>query len=235
MPVPDAPTWCSSHFVETCPVSALVVAEAVPELVVDEHLAFCELASSLTDEDWAAPSMCQGWTARDVVIHVADHIHRTGLEAVSALARSGFSPTKSTQQVVDRHRQLPVGQLLEWLSFPVRAPSAVQLSEIVIHHQDIRRSLYRERQMPTSVAIACLEFGLSRKGNAAVAGARTRASGLRLVATDTDWTHGTGAEVSGPVEALLMALNGRGAATTELSGEGVATIRDRSNPTSHSR
>ena len=39
--------------------------------------------------------------------------------------------------------------------------------------------------------------------------ARTRLRGLRLVATDTDWSAGDGAIVEGPVEALLLLLTGR--------------------------
>ena len=58
-------------------------------------------------------------------------------------------------------------------------------------------------------------------------GAKQRVAGLRLVATDVDWSHGSGPEVSGPGEALLLAASGRPAGLPELDGEGVAVLRER--------
>ena len=48
-----------------------------------------------------------------------------------------------------------------------------------------------------------------------------------LVATDVDWSHGSGPEVSGPGEALLLAASARPAGLPELDGEGVAALRER--------
>jgi hypothetical protein len=53
------------------------------------------------------------------------------------------------------------------------------------------------------------------------------AKGLRLVATDVDWTAGDGPEVTGPGEAILMAAAGRTDALDDLSGDGLATLRNR--------
>ena len=57
--------------------------------------------------------------------------------------------------------------------------------------------------------------------------AKKNANGLKLVATDMDWTPGEGPEVSGPGEALLMAIVGRPQALDELDGHGLATLRRR--------
>lgn len=51
--------------------------------------------------------------------------------------------------------------------------------------------------------------------------------GIRLVATDLDWTSGSGPRVAGPGEAILMATAGRHEALADLSGEGLATLRGR--------
>jgi len=53
------------------------------------------------------------------------------------------------------------------------------------------------------------------------------ARGLRLVATDVDWSTGHGPVVTGPGEALLMALAGRSDALGELDGPGALTLADR--------
>jgi hypothetical protein len=49
-----------------------------------------------------------------------------------------------------------------------------------------------------------------------------------LPATDADWDHGTGPEVTGPILSLVLAMTARGAATLpDLTGNGVATLAGR--------
>jgi hypothetical protein len=60
-----------------------------------------------------------------------------------------------------------------------------------------------------------------------VVGAKARITGLRLIATDTDWSRGAGPVVSGPTIDLLMAMTGRGQALVDLAGEGVDLLRAR--------
>ena len=58
--------------------------------------------------------------------------------------------------------------------------------------------------------------------------AKRRLRGLRLVATDTTWSAGEGAEVRGPVQALLLLLTGRiEAALPHLDGPGAKQLADR--------
>ena len=55
-------------------------------------------------------------------------------------------------------------------------------------------------------------------------GAKKRIAGLKLTATDMDWSHGNGPEVTGPAEALVMMMAGRLVALDDLSGEGKTTL-----------
>jgi uncharacterized protein (TIGR03083 family) len=98
--------------------------------------------------------------------------------------------------------------------------SAIALTDGVIHHQDIRRALGHPRTVPEERLVAALRFAPRARALPAPANAR----GLRLVATDVDWTHGSGPEVTGPGEALLVALAGRPQALADLTGPGVATL-----------
>ncbi|WP_247596030.1 MULTISPECIES: hypothetical protein [unclassified Rhodococcus (in: high G+C Gram-positive bacteria)] len=50
---------------------------------------------------------------------------------------------------------------------------------------------------------------------------------LRLVATDVDWSHGAGSEVTGPAEALLMVLVGREPGLVDLAGPGLPILTKR--------
>jgi hypothetical protein len=55
--------------------------------------------------------------------------------------------------------------------------------------------------------------------------ARRRLRGLQLTATDLDWTAGTGAQVTGPIGAILLLLTGRTTtAAPDLAGPGVAQL-----------
>ena len=56
---------------------------------------------------------------------------------------------------------------------------------------------------------------------------RRRSKGLRLVAPDIGWWAGTGPEVRGPGEAILMALNGRADALQDLTGDGTSVLTER--------
>jgi hypothetical protein len=58
-------------------------------------------------------------------------------------------------------------------------------------------------------------------------GSRKRIDGLRLVATDTTWSHGAGPDVRGPILSLVQAMTGRPSALTDLSGDGMEQLRSR--------
>jgi hypothetical protein len=56
---------------------------------------------------------------------------------------------------------------------------------------------------------------------------RGRLTGLRLRATDQDWSAGDGPEVAGPSEAIALAATGRAVALDDLAGEGLPILRAR--------
>jgi hypothetical protein len=58
-------------------------------------------------------------------------------------------------------------------------------------------------------------------------GTKRRIEGLRLHASDLDWTHGTGPEISGAGVSLLLAMTGRMPGLEDLSGDGLHTLRGR--------
>ena len=58
-------------------------------------------------------------------------------------------------------------------------------------------------------------------------GAKKRIAGLRLEASDADWSTGDGPVVRGPALSLLLAMTGRRVALDDLSGDGLAALRDR--------
>jgi len=65
------------------------------------------------------------------------------------------------------------------------------------------------------------------KGSNTLIGAKNRIAGVALRATDTDWSHGSGPEVSGPLLSLVMAMTGRKVALDDLEGPGLEVLRAR--------
>ena len=211
-----------------------LIPRSVEAMFDEEFEASCALASCLADDQWTVPSLCPGWTVRDVVVHLAYHTHRSGLKEILP------NLDKTTAMMVEREDASSRDGLLRWLS---SRPAAAErksrgtLAELVIHQQDIRRPLALPRGYPEDALRSSLDLCTTRSGNIFVIDRRFRLGrGLRLVATDLDWTFGKGPEVRGTAEALLMAIAGRRCVISELEGDGVGLIdhRLRAQPPSSS-
>ena len=99
----------------------------------------------------------------------------------------------------------------------------IALTDNMIHQQDIRRVLGAPRVIAAERLLVALDFA---RWAPLIRGA-LRARGVRLVATDVDWSAGTGPEVRGPGEALLMVMAGRRDALTDLDGPGLTKLAAR--------
>jgi uncharacterized protein (TIGR03083 family) len=194
----------------------------------EERADLAQFLATLRPEDWNAPTLCTRWTVKDVVAHVISYEELGALGLVKRFAKGWI--VRANQVGVDEFAALSPQQLLEFLRSHLQPRGLtsgfggmIALVDGTIHHQDIRRALDRPRDVPPDrlARILPLVPGNPRLG----AGRRIR--GLRLRATDVEWTHGAGPEVTGPGEALLMAMTGRPAALADLAGPGVATLTDR--------
>ena len=192
------------------------------ELIRDELAEFVELLRSLPSASWGRPSLCASWTVREVVLHSAAHIHNQ----------------QRDKAILEEYSRRSDAELTEWLEsapFESKAPSArirrlsseIQRGELMIHQQDVRRALDMPRAIPAGRVTAVLEVGLRRLGSLSLAYGRQRSNGLRLISSESDWAWGSGPEVRGPLEAILMATAGRHEALDDLDGAGVATLSER--------
>jgi uncharacterized protein (TIGR03083 family) len=198
------------------------------EMLEAERADFRQFVATLTPEEWAAPSLCVGWTVRDVVVHVI------GPPKVSVLLRHAPGLLTHFGRQIDRANAdrlaecdgLSREQVLAAYdaSRRVERPYVQVLTDKVIHHQDIRRPLGHPRVVPPERVEASLRRVVASRW---VFGGRGRARGLRVEAVDLEFAHGDGPEVQGTGEALLLALSGRAAAVEDLDGDGLATLRAR--------
>lgn len=200
------------------------------QLAAAERRDLADYLETLSEHQWEQPSLCSGWTVRDVIGHLLSYDSLSWPAVLVLFARSGFSLDNCNQVGVERSRPLSTEQLLARLrehlvprGVTALFGSAIALTDGTVHHQDIRRALGNPRAIPEERLVAALEFLPRARALPAPANLR----GLRLVATDVDWQHGAGPEVTGPGEALLVALAGRSAALVDLTGPGLATLTDR--------
>ena len=190
----------------------------------EEFEASVDLANSFTDDQWTVPSLCPGWTVRDVIVHLAYHTHRSLKEGVGNL-------DKTTAMMVEREKASSSDGLLRWLSSPpapAERKSRGTLAELVIHQQDVRRPLGLPRDYPEDALRSSLDLCTTRHGNIFVIDRRFRLGrGLRLFTTDLVWTTGAGPEVCGTAESVLLAIAGRRTVLSDLDGDGVSVIERR--------
>jgi uncharacterized protein (TIGR03083 family) len=193
-----------------------------------EHADFIALTRLLTADQWAEPSLCRGWTVRDVVVHTAWHIHRDRKALVGFLLKSAISGSaKAGANQIARDGDRSNDSLVEWIASPGHC-DLVNLGEMMIHQQDVRRPLGLIREIPEDQLIRILDISLTRSGSLSlVAVSRKISQGLRLVATDIDWSSGQGEEVRGTGEAILMAISGRRSALDDLAGSGAEVLTNR--------
>jgi uncharacterized protein (TIGR03083 family) len=181
--------------------------------------------------DWGHPSLCGSWTVRDVLAHMTSGAKLTPPAFFGQLIGSGFSFDKAQEKGVAAQRgATPADTLANFESVLTSVkhppgPMATWLGETIVHSEDIRRAVGIQHAYPAAAVVTVADF---YKGSNLLIGSKSRIAGLTLRATDADWSHGTGPEVSGPILSLVLAMTGRKAADDDLAGDGVATLRSRS-------
>lgn len=184
----------------------------------------------LTDDRWATPSLCSQWSVKQVFGHIIATAQMTPPKFFLGMAANGFNFGKFIGTNADRFSEGSPAQLLatfrglqDRTSHPP-GPNDTWLGEAILHAEDIRRPLGLHRDYPVE---AVTQVADSYKGSNLVIGAKNRIAGLRLRATDTDWSHGDGPEVAGRAIDLLLAMTGRPAGMTGLTGDGVQVLSSR--------
>ncbi len=199
-------------------------------MIASERKALAADLGSLTEAQWKTASLCDGWVVRDVLGHMTSTAEMTPGKFFAGIIGSGFSLTKMQDKDIKKQNEgTPADTLARFVAISdsrKHPPGPVDswLGETLVHAEDIRRPLGIKHTYSPEAAARTLDF--YRKSNLIIGG-KKRAAGLTLRATDADWSAGSGPEVSGPAIALLMAVSGRPAGLADLSGDGVATMRER--------
>ncbi|MFF0725276.1 maleylpyruvate isomerase family mycothiol-dependent enzyme [Streptomyces sp. NPDC004134] len=197
-------------------------------MVHAERAALIEDLAGLDDEQWGQPSLCEGWTVRDVAAHLVDTARTTRLGFVTGLVRERFDFDRQNARGVERERGASPQETLQRLrqvALRTSAPPApldTRLVEEVVHGEDIRRPLGLTRSYPAEAVARSLR--LQARTPASFGGAKELTARVRLTAVDADLSVGDGPEVRGPALSLLLAVSGRRVALEELEGPGTAAL-----------
>ena len=203
-----------------------------------QRLSTTDLLDQLTPEEWNQPSLCDGWTVRDVAAHLTLQQLTLGSALLGALRHPGGTNHIIDASARDRAKQ-PPDQLMAELRGMVGSRRHVvgltpmeTLIDNVVHGQDIAVPTSRVLEVPPGVAATAASRvwsdQASRMGRIkSRVFRRLPYDGHRLSATDIDWSVGEGPEIRGPVLALLLLLTGRSVVVPQLEGEGATVLAER--------
>ena len=200
-------------------------------VIHDERKALVADLKGRSGEAWTTHSLCGDWTVRDVLAHMTSTASLTPPAFFAKMIASGFSFEKVQASGVAANRGSSPADTMARFEAVVDSvkhpPGPVDswLGETIVHAEDIRRPLKIEHHYPTDAVVRVADF---YQGSNLLIGSKRRIEGLTLRATDAEWSHGTGPEVSGPILSLVMAMTGRKEPLDDLTGDGVATLRSRS-------
>jgi uncharacterized protein (TIGR03083 family) len=195
-----------------------------------ERRALLDDVRQLAPAQWTVFSLCAGRTVRDVLAHMAATARMTQADFVRKAVRARFNFQRMTDRDIhELTRGRPSATVkafeaqLDSVNHPP-GPDASWLGETVVHAEDIRRPLGIAHEYPMPALTTCADY--YRRANFLIGG-KKRVGGLELVATDTDWSAGTGPEVRGPMLDLLLVITGRPAGLAALRGDGVEVLAER--------
>lgn len=170
----------------------------------------------LDEAQWAAPSMCEGWSVRDVVGHI---IWRTGTPTREmlrlgreAIVGGRLSPSRDMDRFAREVAEAPVGDLVQTMHdiadqkvHGLGRSGVTELTEAVVHAYDVTEALGLPlRLSPRSTSAVAIA-----RGKVPFSGARRRLARNEYFASDTRWRIGSGPRVEGTAGQIIMELFGR--------------------------
>lgn len=198
-------------------------------LVAKARTDFADVLDGLSAEQMDAQTLCANWTPLDIAGHLVSFVEMSLPTMMMSMAKAGFNPDKAWIANATKYADMGAPAISQSLrtnatkTAPIKSfPAGVSVVDVAVHTQDIRRPLGLDGALDPDVVHAALDFCTANKQGKIHVDPKDIA-GLRFEATDMDWSWGSGAEVRGTGEALLMAMNRRDM-SAELEGDGVSKL-----------
>jgi uncharacterized protein (TIGR03083 family) len=171
-----------------------------------------DLLTTAPSDIWDAPSLCDKWLVRHVIAHMTMPARLTPEQFRAEMAAAGGDFAVLSDTVAARDAALPLVDLLDQLRSPVlhawQPPgggAAGALSHAVIHSLDVTIALDRPAAAPGEALTALLDLLTAARGT----WFGVDLTDVRLEATDTAWSWGSGRLVRADSGSLVALLSGR--------------------------
>jgi uncharacterized protein (TIGR03083 family) len=185
--------------------------DTVWQYIDSERAWMADFLESLSAKEWQQPSLCPGWTVRDVGAHVT-FAQSPVRDLLWPALRAGFRYDVLVRDTALRspltHEEI-VARLRSFLGSRRRVAFITDLEpliDILVHNQDIARPLGIDHPIPPDAAAAAADRVL---GTPAPIRRWRPPVDVRLVATDIDWSSGNGREIQATMGTQLLTLTGR--------------------------
>src|SRR6267154_2265321 len=199
-------------------------------MVIAERASLGEYLDTLTPEQWSAPTYCEKWDVQELVAHLTAAGNITAPHFFGGFIKTGFNFDKTVDRDLRNYSAGSPADVKARYDAIINSnrkppgPAYVALGEVMVHGEDIRRAQGARGDHSAEHLVTLAEMykktGLPLHG-------KKRVAGLKLRATDVDWSTGDGPEVSGPCMSLIMGMVGRAGALADCEGEGLETLRGR--------
>ena len=211
------------------------------ELIAEHRRALADALSELSDAQWRGVSLCTGWTPAHVLAHQTMPFRISEAEFIAGMREYGGDFTKYSDEIAERDSNIPPAELIVVLRENAENPWAPPggglagaLSHDVIHGLDIAWLPGLAYEIPAeamTIVLGSITRPLELPEGAAVgadvqpdAGRTTvfgfPLDGIKVSASDLDWSVSEGAELRGRSRDLLPLLAGRKISRELFSGPG---------------
>lgn len=195
--------------------------------------ALVDLVADLRPDEWAHPSLCEGWTVRDVVAHLTMPLLTLPEMLLLALRHPGGTNRLIRDGSIALARRYDTGELQRRLQRLVGYHRPVpgltvreSLVDVLGHTLDITIPLGRDVPLPQDAVAEAADHVLSYGGRGSAKVFRALPlGGVRLVATDHAWSTGSGPVVSASMTDLFLLVIGRTPRLDALEGPGADNLR----------
>ncbi len=200
--------------------------------IAEERERIADFLAGLTAEQWQTPSSCSGWTIQTVTGHILGGPIKGVKGALPAMFKARGNIDKANSLVANELAAMGPEQLVAKLREHARHPFCppgygldAPLTDVTLHGQDVSRPFDVDLGVPNERWRASLSTATSPRYS--LFSSRSKVKRLRFVATDIDFSAGDGPAVQGTARDLAHVMWGRPDALGDLTGPGVATLRER--------
>ncbi|WP_062993269.1 maleylpyruvate isomerase family mycothiol-dependent enzyme [Nocardia anaemiae] len=202
------------------------------QTIEQQRRSIADLLADLSTDEWETPSLCAGWRVREVAAHIALTPQPPPIGVMLATGiRARGNYNRFIDDLTRRYAKQPAAELVSAIRENAGSRTLPKLTnyrnilfDTMVHGQDIAIPLARTIDIEPAAAAAAATHAVTIGWPV---WDKHRLDGIRLVASDVEWSHGSGPEILGPITALLLLITGRTAAIDLLTGDGVAPMTAR--------